>query len=51
VYVYLEDNKEADLIAKVNEIRASNKYTRANVQLGIGVASVAIEALLMFTSL
>ena len=51
IYQYLEDNKEADLIAKVNEIRASNKYTRANVQLGIGVASVAIEALLMFTSL
>lgn len=51
VYQYLEDNKEADLIAKVNEMRASNKYTRANVQLGIGVASVAIEALLMFTSL
>ena len=51
VYQYLEDNKEADLIAKVNEIRASNKYTRANVQLGIGVASVAIEALLMCTSL
>ena len=51
VYVYLEDNKEADLIAKVNEMRASNKYTRANVQLGIGVASVAIEALLMCTSL
>ncbi len=51
IFVYLEDNKEADLIAKVNEIRASNKYTRANVQLGIGVASVAIEALLMFTSL
>ena len=51
VFVYLEDNKEADLIAKVNEIRASNKYTRANVQLGIGVASVAIEALLMCTSL
>ena len=51
VYVYLEDNKEADLIAKVNEIRASNKYTRANVQLGIGVVSVAIEALLMCTSL
>ena len=51
VFVYLEDNKEADLIAKVNEMRASNKYTRANVQLGIGVASVAIEALLMCTSL
>lgn len=51
VYVYLEDNKEADLIAKVNEMRASNKYTRANVQLGIGVVSVAIEALLMCTSL
>lgn len=51
VYVYLEDNKEADLIAKVNEMRASNTYTRANVQLGIGVVSVAIEALLMCTSL
>ena len=51
VYVYLEDNKEADLIAKVNEMRASNKYTRANVQLGIGGVSVAIEALLMCTSL
>ena len=51
VYQYLEDNKEADLIAKVNEIRASNKYTRANVQLGIGISSVAIEALLMCTSL
>ena len=51
VYQYLEDNKEADLIAKVNEIRASNKYTRAGVQLGIGISSVAIEALLMCTSL
>ena len=51
VYQYLEDNKEADLIAKVNEMRASNKYTRAGVQLGIGISSVAIEALLMCTSL
>ena len=51
VFVFLEDNKEADLIAKVNEIRASNKYTRAGVQLGIGISSVAIEALLMCTSL
>ena len=51
VYQYIEDNKEADLIAKVNELRADKKYTRANTQLTIAVTSVAVEALLVCTSL
>lgn len=51
VYQYIQDNKEADLIAKVNKLRADNKYTRANTQLTIAISSIAIEALLMCTSL
>lgn len=51
VYQYIEDNKEADLIAKVNELRADKKYTRANTQLTIAVTSVAVEALIVCTSL
>lgn len=44
VWTYLETKKEAELIAKVNQIRAHNKMNQANVQLGIGLASVAVEA-------
>ena len=51
VYQYIEDNKEADLIAKVNELRADKKYIRANTQLTIAVTSVAVEALIVCTSL
>jgi hypothetical protein len=31
--VYLETKKEAELIAKVNEVRANNKNKQANWQL------------------
>ncbi len=44
VWMYLETQKEADLIAKVNEIRAKNKRNQANTQLWIGAGSVVAEA-------
>jgi hypothetical protein len=33
VWVYLETKKEADLIKKVNEVRANNKKNQAYMQL------------------
>lgn len=48
VWVYLETMDEAALIAKVNEVRAENKRNQAAWQLGIWVASVAIEGLLIW---
>ena len=43
VWVYLETQKEADLIAKVNEVRAENKRNQAAWQLGIWIWSVVLE--------
>ena len=43
VWVYLESQKEADLIAKVNEVRAENKRNQAAWQLGIWIWSVVLE--------
>lgn len=44
VWTYLESQKEVELIAKVNELRAKNKSNQATTQLLIGVGSVAVEA-------
>lgn len=44
IWVYLETQKEAELIAKVNETRAKNKKNQAYTQLTIGVASLVAEA-------
>lgn len=44
VFVYLESKKEAELIAKVNQLRAENKNNQANMQLWIAVWSVLLEA-------
>lgn len=49
VWMYIETNKEAELIKKVNEIRGKNKENQAAWQLGIWVASVALELLLVCT--
>ena len=43
VWVYLETKKEAELIAKVNEVRANNKNKQANWQLWIWIWSVLVE--------
>jgi hypothetical protein len=43
VWLYLETQKEADLIAKVNEVRANNKRNQAAWQLGIWIWSVVAE--------
>jgi len=43
VWVYLETQKEAKLIEKVNELRANNKKNQANCQLWIGIWSVLVE--------
>ena len=43
VWVYLETQKEAELIAKVNEVRADNKRNQAAWQLGIWIWSVVVE--------
>lgn len=43
VWVYLETKKEAELIAKVNEVRAENKRNQANWQLWIWIWSVLME--------
>lgn len=47
VFLFLENQKEAELIAKVNALRAENKMDQAYTQLGIGVASFALEALIV----
>lgn len=47
VWMYLETQKEADLIAKVNEVRAKNKRNQANTQLWIGAGSVIAEAVVI----
>ena len=44
VWVYLETKKEADLIKKVNEVRANNKKNQAYMQLWIWIWSVLAEA-------
>lgn len=46
VWVFMEMEKEADLIAKVNSIRAQNKYKQANTQLVIGVVSAVADVVL-----
>ncbi|MDR0649910.1 MAG: hypothetical protein LBG59_00445 [Candidatus Peribacteria bacterium] len=43
IWMFTETLNEADLIAKVNEIRAKNKKNQARTQLAIGVASFALE--------
>ena len=43
VWVYLETKKEAELIAKVNEVRAENKRNQANWQFWIWIWSVLME--------
>lgn len=43
VWVYLETKKEAELIAKVNKVRAENKRNQANWQLWIWIWSVLME--------
>ena len=43
VWVYLETQKEAELIEKVNEVRADNKRNQAAWQLGIWIWSVVVE--------
>ena len=47
VRMFIEQRKEAELIAKVNEARASNKNDQAWTQLGIWVSSVVAEALII----
>ena len=44
VWIYLESKKEAELINKVNEVRANNKKNQANMQLWIWIWSVLFEA-------
>ena len=51
VRMYLETQKEADLIEKVNEVRAQNKKNQANTQLWIGISSVAVEAAIIITAM
>lgn len=51
VWMYLETQKEADLIAKVNEVRAQNKRNQANTQLWIGAGSVIAEAAIILTAM
>ena len=46
VWAFLEARKEAELIEKVNAVRASNKYTQANRQLWIWAASVIAEIII-----
>ncbi|MDR2541607.1 MAG: hypothetical protein LBD11_07840 [Candidatus Peribacteria bacterium] len=43
IWVFTETLNEADLIAKVNELRAQNKKNQAWTQLAIGIASFAVE--------
>jgi hypothetical protein len=47
IWVWDEMENEADMIAKVNEIRAQNKSNQANTQLWIGISSVVVEVLSM----
>lgn len=49
--MYLETQKEADLIAKVNEVRAKNKRNQASAQLWIGIGSVAVEAAIILIAM
>jgi len=44
VFVYFESMKEADAIAKINELRWSVKRDQATTQLMVGVASLVAEA-------
>ena len=48
VRMFIEQRKEAELIAKVNEVRARNKNIQAWTQLWIWVSSVFIEAMLIW---
>ncbi|GHV28659.1 hypothetical protein FACS1894176_11270 [Bacteroidia bacterium] len=43
IWLFTETLNEADLVAKVNELRAQNKRNQAWTQLAIGVASFAVE--------
>lgn len=47
VRMFLEQRREAELIEKVNKVRAENKYNQAARQLGIWVSSVVAEALII----
>ena len=47
VRMFIEQKKEAELIAKVNQARAANKKNQAWTQLGIWVSSVAVEAIII----
>ena len=47
VRMFIEQRKEAELIEKVNKVRAANKYNQAARQLGIWVSSVVAEALII----
>jgi hypothetical protein len=42
VWMYLETDKEAELIARTNEIRASNKHAQAKFQLAMGIVDGAV---------
>ncbi len=44
VRMFIEQRKEAELIAKVNKIRSNNKYLQAYTQLWIWISSVVLEA-------
>jgi hypothetical protein len=47
IWAWDNTESEADMIAKVNEIRAQNKRKQANAQLLIGIGSFAVEVLAM----
>ncbi len=51
VWAYIEARKEAELIEKVNEVRASNKYNQANWQLAIWAISMLAEIIVACTAL
>lgn len=51
VWMYLETQKEAELIAKVNELRAQNKRSQAKTQLLLGVGSLAAEASIIIVAM
>ncbi len=51
VWMYLETQKEADLIEKVNKVRAENKRNQATWQAVIAGSSFAAEVVLAFVSI
>ena len=51
VRMFIEQRREAELIEKVNQVRAANKTDQAWTQLRIWISSVAIEALIIWSYL